>query len=180
MEELLVRSNAGMRSLTSYHRRESSTPPHENYVNRFLPCRKPSNNTKCSGALFSLRSEIVHITFSYWPAFQPAPIYLSTWASAYGSALRPYSVGFRSAMSLTLAVSQSVLSSSLWVLLGTLRIKQTSHDIHFWVFHRGLGVLLEPCGNLHIPVQPLLAWNYQRFLPVSLMCLFLPETIEST
>ena len=41
----------------------------------FFLCRVnfPSNNTKCSGAFFSLRSEIVLITFSYWPAFQPAP-----------------------------------------------------------------------------------------------------------
>ena len=31
------------------------------------------NNTKCSGAFFSLRSDIVHTTFSYWSAFQPAP-----------------------------------------------------------------------------------------------------------
>ena len=49
------------------------TPNHNSEEQNF-----PSNNTKCSGAFFSLRSEIVLITFSYWPAFQPAPIYLST------------------------------------------------------------------------------------------------------
>jgi hypothetical protein len=45
----------------------SISPPFLDHVNF------PSNNTKCSGAVFSLRSEIVLITFSYWPAFQPAP-----------------------------------------------------------------------------------------------------------
>ena len=52
----------------------------------------PSNNTKCSGALFNLRSDIVHTTSSYWPAFQPAPIcfqshkYLPHW---YFPPIRP-------------------------------------------------------------------------------------------
>ena len=142
-------------------------------------------------AFFSLRSEIVLITFSYWPAFQPAPIYLSTWASANSSALRPllpdstllYPSHLLSAnpycparceFSLVLSLKKTSFRHKHFSHLFLVLSKETI-DVHTAHFGENYTVCVYPissCLKLSVKIAP--------FLTMCLILYFLRKTIEGT
>ena len=120
----------------------------------FMSGQFPSNNTKCSGGQNSLRSDIVHITFSYSCSHEPAPSFTST---QHFRASRP------SVLSLK---KTSLRHSSLYVYFRTFCLGVPMSTRLLWTL---CVCPMSSClklsrGNMYVSNPVLLAWNYRKHI----------------